>query len=140
MKTIIILLAVLLSGQFTMAQCGKASILTSTLTEYLDTNNVVQKAVDEKSVIEIKKNEVMITAGTNPKMMGVIKSDTCQWKTNYTEGKSVINATFTRDGNSPMNAVITIEGKDGKLVVLIEFPDRPERKIRVTADKFEEKI
>lgn len=140
MKKLIIILAVVLCGQLAMAQCSKPSVLTSSLTEYLDANSVVQKTVDEKSVIEISKNEIVITAGTNPKMIGVISSETCNWKTNYKEGKSVINATFAKEGNPSMNAVITIEGKEGKLFVLIAFPDRPERKIRVTGDKFEEKI
>jgi predicted amino acid dehydrogenase len=60
-------------------------------------------------------------------MIAVVKSDTCDWKTLFKEGKSVIKATFTRDGEDPKNATITIEGKNGKISFLVEIAEMIER-------------
>ena len=139
MKALIVALIGIFFAQLAHAQCSSPSKLTASLTEYVDVNGIVQRTVTEKSSIEISKTEVIISAGDQPKMTAVIKSDSCNWKTAYKEGKSVITTNFTRNG-SEATAVLTIEGKDNKVTLLIEFPDRPDRKIRVTADTWEAKI
>jgi len=125
-KIIIVALILIIGGSASFAQCGKQVILTSLKTEYLDGNGALQRTVDENSVIEINKSEITIIPGNEErKMTGTIKSDTCNWKTSFKEGKTIIRATFSKETET-MNATITIEGKD--------------RKIRIVADKFEEKI
>ena len=140
MKVLIFVLA-LATGAGVYAQCGKKSVFTATKTDYLDINNTLQQTIDEKSTIEITSSEVTITPGSaDRKMTGTIVSETCNWKVAYKEGKSIIKSTFVKDGNQAMNATITIEGKDGKVSFLMEIAERPDRKIRVFADKFEEKL
>ncbi len=122
------------------AQCSKKIIFTSSKTEYLDASGTVQKTADEKTVIEANKAEITITPGEEGnKMTGTIKSDTCSWKTPFTEGKSIIKALITGDHGDTKNVTLTIEGKDGKITLLAEMEAMPGKKIRVTADKFEEK-
>jgi hypothetical protein len=122
------------------AQCGKKIVITSSQTEYLDATGTLQKTEEEKSIVEISKPGITITPGDEQrKMTGTIKSDTCNWKVPFKEGKTVIKALFMRE-NETMNATITIEGKDGKVSLLFEIEERPDRKIRIVADKFEEKI
>ena len=140
MKVLIFVLA-LATGTGVYAQCGKKSVFTATKTDYLDINNTLQQTIDEKSTIEITSSEVTITPGSaDRKMTGTIVSETCNWKVAYKEGKSIIKSTFVKDGNQAMNVTITIEGKDGKVSFLMEIAERPDRKIRVFADKFEEKL
>ena len=141
MKKVIFFLVILVCSEISFAQCDKTSVLSSSQTEYLDGNHTVQRTVDEKSVIEINKSEVVITHGNDQrKMIGTIKSDSCNWKNPFKEGKSIIKVTFTRDGEKAMNATITIEGKDEKVSFFVEIEEMPDKKIRVMADKFEEKI
>ncbi|MBC7830207.1 MAG: hypothetical protein H7122_20860 [Chitinophagaceae bacterium] len=138
-KTLFAVLLLSIGSITGYAQCARQVILTSSKTEYLDSNGALQKTEEEKSVVEINKSEIIITPGNEDhKMTGIIKSDTCNWKTPFKEGKTVIKATLSRDGNT-MNATITIEGKDGKITLLFEVEERPDRKIRIVADKFEEK-
>lgn len=140
-KIILVALPIMLSAAMSYAQCGKKSIITSIQTEYLDANNTVQKTIDEKSTVEISPTEIIISPGNDErKMVGTIKSDSCDWKIAYKSGKSILKITFTRDGGDPKNATITIEGKDSKISFLMEIVEMPDRKIRVTVDKFEEKI
>jgi len=141
MKKVILFVVILVCSEISVAQCDKTSVLSSSQTEYLDSNHTVQRTVDEKSVIEITKSEVIITHGNDQqKMIGTIKSDSCTWKNPFKEGKSIIKATFTRDDEKPMNATITIEGKEEKVIFFVEIKEMPDKKIRVIADKFEEKI
>src|SRR5688500_14132203 len=115
MRKIIFILLMIACGKISLAQCDKKSVFTSSHTEYLHANGKLQRTKDEKWVVEISKSEVIVTPENDErKMTGTIKSDSCDWKTPFKVGKSIIKATFTREGESPMNATVTIEGKDGK--------------------------
>jgi hypothetical protein len=137
---IVLLLLLSYSVTTSYAQCGKKLFIISTKTEHLDGNGTIQRSNDEKSLIEITKSEITISPGNEQnKMIGIIKSDTCNWIVPYKHGKTIIKATFTREGENPRNATITIEGKDEKLTMLIDVDEMPDKKIRVAIDKFEEK-
>jgi Cu/Ag efflux protein CusF len=143
MKTLIFTaLFFVVSSNGGLAQCGKKTILLSSQTEYLDATGTVQRVDQEKSIVEINSADITIIPGDEQRRMtGKIKSDTCSWKIPFKEGKTIIKALFVREGGQEtMNATVTIEGKDGKINLLFEVEERPDRKIRIVADKFEEKI
>ena len=62
------------------AQCDKPVVLTSSKTEYLNAAGVVQRTVDEQSVIKISKSEVTIAPHGHDVMTGAITSTVCEWK------------------------------------------------------------
>ncbi|WP_128548243.1 hypothetical protein [Larkinella soli] len=134
--------ALLLASCLTVSfgQCDKELKLSTSKTEYLDGSGTVTKTVEENSIIEIGKSEIVIRPGNaDHKMNGRIQSATCTWNTPYKEGKSVIKALFTDPSGDQKNATMTIEGKEGKVTFLMEIAELPERKIRVSVDSFEEK-
>ena len=140
MKKILLPLFFTILGSGLYAQCEKKVLLTSTVTEHLDGSDSLQRSDDEKSTIEIGKTEITILPGNEveQKITGVIKSHTCNWTVPYKEGKSVIKAEMSDPRGDTKNATITITGKDGKVKLLFELEDMPDRKIRVIIDKFEE--
>jgi hypothetical protein len=138
MKFTLLFLLSLSIASIAYSQCGKKVILESSQTQYLDARGTIQRTVDEKSTIEITGSEIIITPGGNPVMTGTIKSDTCKWKVPFKEGKSVIKAAFAKDQNT-MNTTITIESKDGKTTFLMEIDEQPDRKIQLSATRFQEK-
>lgn len=139
MKTIITILAILLAGNaITFAQCGKKTILSTSKTEHLDANGGLKKTDDEKALVEIAPLNITITVNNEHKMSGLIKSQTCDWKIPFKEGKTLIKATLADEGGDEKNVTITIEGKDGKVTLLFELDEMPDDRIRVVADKFEE--
>lgn len=139
MKKIIISVSLLvLFCTVTYAQCGQKGILTASKTEYLDPNGEVERTVDEKTVIEITKSDVTITLPERV-MTATIKSDSCNWKEPFKEGKSIIKGTLTDGQGDVKNVTFIIEGKDGKVNFLAQLDEMPDRRIRVIADKFEEK-
>jgi hypothetical protein len=135
-KQVLILLLVILAGTSIYAQCDKKSILTSGLTEYLTSSGEVRKTVEEATTIEFDSKTIVITPGDHV-MEGTVDSITCNWKTPYKEGKTVVKATVTVGDGQTINVTITIEGKDGKIILL--FEESPDKRIRITLDKFEEK-
>ncbi|MFD1139683.1 hypothetical protein ACFQ4C_01120 [Larkinella insperata] len=140
MKKLLLLPLLLGSLLPAYAQCDKDLALAVSNTEYLSATGAVERTVDEKSTIEINKTDVVIRPGNEDrKMNGKIQSNTCTWSVPYKEGKSVIKARFDDPSGNQQNAIITLEGKDGKITFLMEVAEMPDRKIRVNVDKFEEK-
>lgn len=135
-KTILILLIAVTAGASSYAQCDKRSVLTSSVTEYLTSSGEVRKTKDEPTTIEFDSKTISIAPGDHF-MSGTVTSTTCDWKMPYKEGKTVIKSTIDAGEGQTMNITITIEGKDGKIILL--FEESPEKRIRITADKFEEK-
>ncbi len=42
--------------------------------------------------------------------------------------------------NDVHNGIITIEGKDGQISIIVEMMDHPDMKIKAYVDKYEEKV
>ena len=124
---------------FSYAQCGKKQLLTSSRTEYLDASGALQRTVDESAIIEYNDSSIVITRNTGQQMKGTINAIDCEWKTPFKEGKTSIKSLITDERGEARNLHITIEGKDGTISFLAESPERPDRKIRLVIDKFEEK-
>ena len=106
MKNLLFLLVLLLFVQFSgFAQCNEEVILSASKTEYLNGTGVLQRTVDESSTIEISKTRVVIKPGNADQVMsGAITSDTCNWKSPYTEGLTVIHALFDDSSAEPRNS------------------------------------
>ena len=137
-KQILTLLFVAAFGISSYAQCDKKIILSASSTEFLNSANEVQRTDDKTTIVEYDSKSIMIMPGDDV-LQGTINSITCDWKTPYKEGKTVIKATMSSPGGQTMNMTITIEGKDGKNIFMGEFDESPDRKVRLTLEKFEEK-
>jgi hypothetical protein len=144
MKKIITILCFIgfLSGINTLnAQCNTSSVFTSSKTIYLDSLNSVVRTMDEFTTIEISKTEIIISPGNegNRIMKGVFKSNACNWKVPYKEGKTMIRTAIADPGEEPGLVTVTIEGKEGVVSLLFTIDKEPNKRIKVIADKFEEK-
>ena len=66
--------------------------------------------------------------------------DECSEDKKYKEGKTVINTTISNEnGDGEKDYTLTIEGKDGKITLIAESVQDPDKKLRLPLDKFEEK-
>lgn len=141
MKSIILALFLLVAGSsMSFAQCDKKVSLSSSRTQHLDAAGTLQETVDEQTTIEMSKSEItVITDNGNQKMTGMVKLNMCDWKIPFKEGKTVLSTTLSHDNGESKDFTLTIEGKDGKVTLLAESKDMPDRKIRLDLDKFEEK-
>jgi hypothetical protein len=141
MKKIITAVVILLAGSSVgYAQCDKKVILTGTKTEYLGADSLVQRSEDEISEIVFDKTSITIKPGNRPPITGTISSITCNWTVPFKEGKTVLKTTATEADGDVRDLTITIEGKGGKITFHGSVGSRNDRIIRLTVDKFEEKI
>jgi uncharacterized membrane protein len=141
MKSTLLALLLLVAGSSVcFAQCDQKLSLTSSKTDHLDASGNLERSVDEQTVIEINKSNISVVIENGKQTLtGVVKSNTCNWKTPFKEGKTVINNTLSdEDGNGEKDYILTIEGKDGKVTLLVESTQRPDKKLRLPIDKFEE--
>lgn len=136
-KTIILaLILVIAASTASLAQCDKQATFTTSTTTYLNSKGETEKTKDEESIITIDKKEVNITTGGRPELAGIVKTYTCNWASPFKTGKTVVSALMV-DGGREIHAVITIEGKDGKVTLTFEAAEMPGKKIVLVADKFE---
>jgi hypothetical protein len=124
----------------TNAQCDKKSTFTSSKTEFLNASKEVQETKEETVNISFDKSSltILINGGAEDKMTGEIKSTTCSWKLPYKEGSAVMQVLLSDPRGDQKNATITLEGKEGKVSMLLEIEGMPDRKIRLRADSFKE--
>ncbi len=135
----VIILAALVPAYFTgYSQCDKKVILTASLTEYLDSNDVVQHAEPEKTIITIDRSTIRVAPGDKKEMNGTITENTCNWTIPYKEGQSVLKADIPNESGDIRHSTIHLENKAGKIVFELQAEEMPGIKIRVNVDSFEE--
>ncbi len=137
-KQILIGAFLLVAGVSSFAQCGKKSTLSASATNYYNSKNELQRTVEETTTVEFDGKGITITPGEHT-MEGTVDSVLCDWKVPYKEGKTVLKGNVVNPGGQDMSYTISIEGKDGKLTLLFEAEQAPDRKIKLNLDKFEEK-
>jgi hypothetical protein len=142
MKSILITLVLLVAGSLaSFAQCEKKVSLTSSKTEHYDSGGAFKHSEDDKTVVVFDKSEITVTITKedgDQKLTGTVKSTTCDWTTPFKEGKTTLNVTLQNDNGESRDFAITIEGKDGKVVLWAESKEEPDDRIKLDIDKFEE--
>lgn len=139
MKKIVLTLTLLAALSIAaFAQCDKPLVLNSSKTDHINPSGDLIRTEDEAVVIEISKTDVNVAVNGEHKITAVIKSNTCNWKVPFKEGKTVIHGVAQRDGQDKP-VTLTLEGKDGKVTLLFQMDEAPEDRVRVGIDKFVEK-
>ena len=123
------------------AQCDKPVNWKSSKTEYLDASRNVQGGKDENVVLELSKTNIKLIPNQNEEdaLSGTIKEVSCNWKEAFKNGTTVIKSALADAHGDIMDATITIEAKEGKITILLEAKEMPDRKLRLLIDSYEEK-
>jgi hypothetical protein len=138
MKHLLLAVLFLTGGHFGFSQCGTKVMFTSSQTQHLGADTSVQRTEDEHTAIEFDQSTITIWPGDNH-MTGKVDSTTCHWSAPYKVGKTRLRVTITNEQGETKKATITIEGRDGRIVLLATLDDMPDERIQLIADKFEEK-
>lgn len=127
---------------FCDAQCDKKVLWTSVKEEFTNGKDEIQKTEEDKVTVEVGKDDILFTHNDDPNdvMHGTIKEITCNWTEPYKNGKTIIKTELTEGQNDVHDGIITIEGKDGRIIITIEMTDHPDMKIKAYVDKYEEKV
>src|SRR4051794_40412504 len=122
-KIILILFAICILSKWSNAQCDKKIVWTSGKEEFTNGNGEVQKAEQDKITVEVSKTEIIFNHNDDPNdvMKGTIKEFNCNWTESYKNGRTVIKAELTEGHNDVHDAVVTIEGKEGQVTIILEL-------------------
>jgi hypothetical protein len=140
MQNIILALVIsLLTSVASFAQCDKKVKWQASKAEMVDENGTVVDTKEGAIVIttDAKTVKFEIVGSDSETAEGTVSSTTCEWKDAFKNGKTTYKAAMVgRDGNG-QQADITIEGKDGKLILTLELEKFNGKKVRVNIDKYE---
>ncbi len=123
-------------GSAGIAQCDKKVIYTAAKGEFQDANGNVQKTVEEKISVSMDKKEIALKRGDD-NLTGEISNSACSWKEAYKTGKTNFKTELVDNRGDSKPVEITIEGKDGKIMITIEFLGM-ERKLKIYVDEYKE--
>ena len=122
-------------------QCEKRTILSAPKTDHLAADSSVKQSEDGLITIEFDKTTFTVNPPNQSPLTGKVNSFTCNWPTPYKIGKTQMKVTLTNPQGESHNITVTIEGKaGGKVIMYAVMDEHPDETIRLTADKFEEKM
>jgi hypothetical protein len=136
-KQISLLLLAVVTSIFSYGQCDKKIMLYGSSFEMLSASDEV-KLKDERSISIVYDSKLILFTPGDITMEGTVNSITCEWKTPFKEGKTVIMSTITRANGTSVNGTLTIEGKNGRNILIAEFEGSDYPKLRLILEKFEE--
>ena len=145
MKKIFLLVFVSLTfGLVGMAQCDKKITWTASKGEFVDASGKVEQTIDEKIIVEMDKKQIVLKHNNqeDDALTGEIKELTCEWKVPYKNGKTSFKSQLAEPNGDVKNAVVTIEGIDGKILITVDVTDPSgsgdNKKIKIYVDSYKE--
>jgi|SRR5580700_11413201 hypothetical protein len=140
MKQLLVAAILLTAVTAGYGQCEKKTVLTASKTEHLAADSSVQTNDDGVVTIEFDKTTFNVSPQNESPLTGKVDSVTCNWSTPYKVGKMRMKITLTTAQGEIQKFTVTIEGKAGKVTLYATMDGQPDQMIRLTADKFEEKM
>lgn len=127
-------------SQISYAQCSKNFILEATKTDFLDTAGRVTRSQEKPVDISLKDSVLTIQFGDNRDQVltGKVTKSTCRYKTPFKEGKMVILANLSNPAGIQQTATLTFTSSAGNTTLSYTSLERPNLRIQLSADKFEE--
>ena len=126
MKKAILIFALSLPGACSFAQCDKTVTYFSGKAEFMDESGKVDRSEEGKIVVTVSKTHITLMHNNddNDTMEGTITENKCDWETPFKNGKTTFNTNLIERSGESNDASVSIEGKDGKLVILINLKNK----------------
>jgi len=138
MKAILLFSVVVLTSFNAICQCDKKVTWYATKGEMLDATGALLDTKLDSIFLETGPEKITLRAKSDAnELEGTVKEKTCDWKEPFKKGKSIYHASVSVNGGIS-DAVFTLEGKDGKIVLSVEIEAMKGRKYVIYIDKYEE--
>ena len=123
MKSTFLICALSSLGFASSAQCDKNVIYNSGRADFVDSlgNNVNSK--EGKITVTLTKNDFVLMHDNDEEdaLRGNVKNLKCEWKDAYKNGKTTFESELVGKSGEKDDAIVNIEGKDGKLLIQVKF-------------------
>jgi hypothetical protein len=124
------------------AQCNQTVTWTASKTEYVDASGAVQNVKTDALVIKTTADHITVTVTTNNDDSEIIEGDVknlvCAWTDAFKNGKTSFTSVLAKANGETKNADITIEGKNEKIMFLVEMANMNGVKMRIPVDGYKE--
>jgi hypothetical protein len=140
MKQFLVAAILLTTAAAGYGQCEKKTVLSAAKTDHLAADSSVERSDDGAITVEFDKTTFSVNPPNESPLTGKVNSFTCNWPTPYKIGKTQMKVTLTNAQGETHNFTVTIEGKVGKVILYAAMDDQPDQRIRLIAEKFEEKM
>ena len=143
-KIFFLILASFALGLVGMAQCDKKITWTASKGEFVDGSGNVEQTINEKIIVEMDKKQIVLKHNDkeDDALTGEIKELTCEWKDPYKNGKTSFKSQLAEPNGDIKNAVVTIEGIEGKILITVDVTDPSgsgdNKKIKIYVDSYKE--
>jgi hypothetical protein len=141
MKKIILLsLGLFTFSLLTRAQCSKTMVWSASKADFLDAGGNLQETKEDKIVIETSDNQIILKHGDRPEdiLKGNIKELNCNWTTPFKNGKTTCKTLLEEASGDTKDALVTIEGKNGKITIGIVSVSNQGRMIKIEVQDYKE--
>jgi hypothetical protein len=137
---LIIILCLFAANTIANAQCSKKIVWTGSKAEFLDANGAVENTLNEKVEVVSSKTDIKLSHSDKDgdALTGKIKDFSCNWSDAFKNGKTIIKSELAEGTNPANSGVVTIEGKDGKITILVTMDDKDGRTIKLYIDSYKE--
>jgi hypothetical protein len=141
MKKIILLsLGLFTFSLLTRAQCGKTMVWSASKADFLDAGGNLQETKEDKIVIETSNNQIILKHGDRQEdiLKGNVKELSCNWTTPFKNGKTTFKTLLEEASGDTKDALVTIEGKNGKITIVIVSVSNQGRMIKIEVEDYKE--
>jgi hypothetical protein len=138
-KIILALSLVIVTGLTAVAQCDKKIKWTASKAEMYDqSGNVIDNKTATFLITMDSKNILLdIVENEEDKLEGTVGETTCEWKEAFKAGKSSSKVNMMNKNGETSAGTISVEGKDGKLIITFTLDMMNGKYVKIYVDKYE---
>jgi hypothetical protein len=141
MKKLLTIGALFIIAAEAHAQCNQTITWTGSKTEYLDSGGAVQDVKTDPIEIRTTADHITVTVtetNEGPEIIeGDMKNIVCTWADPFKNGKTSFSSVLTKSNGETKNADITIEAKNGKIMILVAVANTNGMKMRIPVDSYQ---
>ena len=133
-------ISLLMVNLLAKAQCGSNISWHASKVEFLSPAGILDKEDSEKVTVQTSNAHITIQHGNRDEdiLKGDISNLVCNWKTPFKDGKTSFKTLLEESSGDTKDAIVNIEGREGKIVITITFESNQGRMIRLSIDNYEE--
>jgi len=138
MKAILLFSIVFVTSFNAKSQCDKKITWYAAKGEMLDASGALLDTKTDSVFFEVGPQNLSLRFKSDEKgLEGTINDKTCDWKEPFKNGKTVYHSTVSVDDRTS-NATLTLEGKDGKITLLVVIDALEGKKFRIYMGGYKE--
>jgi hypothetical protein len=126
MKYLVIICVLTFLSLNSIAQCDKNVVYISGEADFVDSAGNVLRSKQGKITARFSKTEFVLVHDDDEDdaLRGDVKNLSCEWEVPFQNGNTIFESDLIEKSGEKNSGMVSIEGKDGKLLIMINFRSR----------------